>query len=327
MIFRRSDAEGVNFLTLDNGKGLRLVVCDQGASIYAVYFNDRIMVATPFSRTTFLEDRTKYWGQTVGPLCLRYKKGRYKVGSFVYHMTPNERGNTLHSSSLNWGKMHFDAKVELGNEYSDAIFSLKTEVHPYQGVSCEIEVVYRVYEKENKFEILYHVTPNHPAFLNPTNHTYWSLGEENILDCKLKLGACHRLRYDKDMLPKKRWKKCKKIFDFSKGKKIGQDIEDPKLQDSTNHGYDHFFFLQDKKVVLESADVRLIAETDREGVQIYTNNYASTDLRLLGKNGAKEVRYNAVTLEFADDCRAVHQPIYLPESPYKAKTSYTFETK
>ena len=153
MIIRPNSYKGVNFITADNGRGLRLVLCDQGASVYAVYFQDRIMVATPFSKEAFLSDTTKYWGQTVGPLALRYKKGRYKIGKEAFQMVPNERGNTLHSSTLNYGKLMFETKVVIGREFTEIIFTRFVEIKPSEGTSADVKVVYRVYEKENRFEI------------------------------------------------------------------------------------------------------------------------------------------------------------------------------
>ena len=325
MIFRQEECEGVNFLTFQNSKSMTICLCEVGASLYDLTIEGRHMVMTPYDKKEFIADKGHYYGQTVGPLPMRYKKGKYTVVDKTYRFPPNDRGNALHSSICNYGFLPFAASVELGNEKTVVLFKAKSELKPPRGEMVDIMVAYTIYEHENRFHLDYLLTPHADYCLNPTNHIYWTMGVENIEELILTLPSTYHLRYDKDLVPMKKREGLTPVYDFNDGKRIGQDIFDPKIQAHTTHGYDHYFFLDDDTITLKGRGLRLKLVTSAEGVQVYTTNYVSPNNRLLDEKERYETPHAAVTLETLDDPRAGIMPVTMAGQTYTQHNEYTFE--
>lgn len=324
MLFKDEAVAKTHFLKFTNSKNLEVILCSTGASVYAIYYKGRIMTMTPRDKEAFIADHEHYYGQTIGPLPMRLEGGNYKVIEKDFHFPPNENGNALHSSLFNYGFLPFAAEVVLGAESTRVIFKAHSVVPPEAGVCAELEVVYTIYENEDRFDLDYSFVPESDYTLNPTNHIYWNLGLLDIKELKLTMASSFHLNYDNALLCAKRRAEVTPIFDFKEGKKIGQDIFDEKLHSHATHGYDHYFFLDKPEIILESEAVRLTVTTSAEGVQVYTGNYPSEHNVLLGMDKACEIHNSGVTLETLNDPRPWGLAPTEGGQPFTQHNSYVF---
>ena len=325
MIFRQEEFGEAAFLSFTNSKHLTLVLCNVGASVYMVRYYDHPMTMSLEKKADFIAHKTRYYGQTIGPIALRLRKGQYKVVDKPYRMTPNEKGNALHSSIHNYGFKPFASEVELRADKTRIIFTLDSEIPEKEGVNVAVKVIYTIYEHKDCFDIDYEMVPEKDYCLNPTNHIYWNLGHIDAKELKLTMPSTYRLTYDKDLLCKKRRIANGPIFDFREGKLIGQDIGDKRLQAHATHGYDHYFFLDEGYVLLEDENVRLKITTDREGAQVCTDNYPLENNKLYLMGGKCEGMNSGVTVETLDDPRPWGMPFTPAGATYTSHTSYKFD--
>lgn len=325
MIFHTDTLYDANFLTFTNSKGLSLTLCNVGASLYACKFNGRIMNMTPESKKAFIADKSHYYGQIIGPLAVRYRKGEYKAGNKTYRFTPNEKGNALHSSKNNYGFLPFTSNVKIESEYTKVVFTATSVMDKKEGEDVDIEITYTIYEYEDRFDLDFKLTPHADYVLNPTTHIYWNLGQIDVKPLILKMPSSYHLSYDKELLPKKRRVKVDEVYDFRQGKAVGANIKDEKLQAHKTHGYDHFFFLDEDKITLESPTVRLTVITTGEGLQFYTGNYPGENNKLYCMDGLCEMENSGLTFECMDDPRLYGQPVTLKGTAYTQHNEYRLE--
>ncbi len=323
MIFHIDHVNETAFIDFTNAAGMHITLSSKGASIYELTLDGEDMITTANYRKEFAGDAIKYYGQTIGPIAVRIPNGDYKVGGISYHLSPNEKGNVLHSSSINWGFAEFSPSINLGESKTEVVFCLDFAPSPIEAPKMKVKVTYLIYEFENKFEILYEVIPEEDCLLNPTNHLYWNLGERNASFLSLRIDSpCHMV-YQEDLIPIGT-QPNQGVFDFSSLALLGHLVDGNDLNASSTNGFDHYFFINDGHILLESHHYRLKLYTSRNGVLIYTSNYPSP---VLLKGRKQDYPRSGVTLETMDDPRLEKIKITKAGETYRAKNIYVLEKK
>ena len=284
-----------SFLTIHNDVGLTLILSSRGASVYAVIYKGKVLTMAPEDKTVFLGDPIQFYGQTIGPIALRVKGSKYKVGEREFAFPPNEYPNANHSSSWNWGFRDFGYTVEENEAGFRVVFTLEDKPDPNVGVPAHVEVAYSLSRDYPMFHLEYDIVPEEDGFFRPTNHIYWNLGVPQVAKLKLELPAYAHLGYDRKFLPMEDTLALEDTFDFHEARPIGDHLMDPELQNHSVKGYDHCFLLNPGEIVLESEELRMRLRTSGKAVQIYTDNYAVVGQELFGQG--KHERFAGVTFE------------------------------
>lgn len=252
----------MNDKLIEISKGqLRVIFHPLGASIYAIYFNNEIMTATPECIKDFLKENI-YHGKTIGPVCGRIKNGQLEVDGKTYSYSKNEGNNTLHGGRDGLSTKMFE-------------YSLKTDGvdFTFEDEKCSYLISYTL-TKDNSILLEFNVTSKEDIPIALTNHSYFCLGDSDLANLKLMIPADKFIEVDKiDMVPL-RERDIIPCLDFNKEKLIARDLNDEYLQNSKTKGYDHPFILKNEQLVKLSNDkYELDITTSFESILIYSDNY------------------------------------------------------
>jgi aldose 1-epimerase len=318
MILESVDVDGVTFLKMTNGVGLSLLLSDYGAGLYEVRYLGAPMCIAQKEKKEWLNSDA-YFGKTVGRLAGRIAEGKLDYLGKSYLLSVNEGKNTLHGGKEGFSFRFFKMDVvHLGDGVAADFYLTSPALEMGFPGECSLRVRYFLREDEPSFRITYQSKVSEQTPLNFTSHTYFNLGGEvNVEKQKLTVHSGEVETYDSSLIPLG-FVKVPPCLDFRNGKAVGQDINDPLLQNSRTLGYDHCFRFLKKadpvKLTLENETYRLDLDTSLPCVQIYSDNYPRPHCLL--NTGHEEEKHSGLAVE----------PVYAPMD-YHAMTALPFETK
>lgn len=293
------------FIKLTNNKSLEVILSTLGASIFAFYFDGKIMTVTPRKKKDFYLSNI-YHGKTIGPVCGRIKNGCLSLNDKTFNYPINEGQNTLHSGENGLSNQLFDYEV-----IKDGI------IFRYKNEDAEYLIKYQLVN--NSLKVDFEVRPLHPLPLALTNHAYFSLGDKDISKLSLKVNASKFIEVNKEDLIPERTKEVPPFLDFRNGRMIEQDINHPYLQESRTKGYDHPLLCDDGRAVLENENYRLTINSDFTSILIYSDNYPN-NVKMIGSNNKT---HRGIAIEPQDN--QLERKIY--QNTYKRFIEYRFEKK
>ena len=266
----------IPIIEADNGLGLKVYFSSYGASIYAIYFDGKIMTLTPKNAKGFARGDI-YYGKTIGAIAGRVKNGKVIINDKEYQITPNEGGNALHGGDYAVSKFLFAGKITNNNNTAFSIRYVFKKKKMKDGLPGNIEYIISYYlsANDNQLIIDLRAIPSEDTPISLTNHSYFCLGDENINNLLLTIPASKFISPDEKELIMKDIRDVNEIMDFRKKKPITRDINDDYLMNSRTKGYDHFFLLDDNKepIILENSKYKLEITSDMDGTIIYSDNY------------------------------------------------------
>jgi aldose 1-epimerase len=232
-----------------------------------------------------------YLGATVGRYANRIARGDLTIGGASYELDRNQNGlHTLHGGGRGWHMRFWKYEIDKGAG------SVKFSLHSPDGDqgfpgAADIEVTYTLTE-DNTVRIAYHAVPDADTVFNLTNHTYFNLdgeGAGSVLDHVMRINASRYIPTDADSIPTGEIRAVGgTAFDFTRGKRIGRDIDSGDEQLELAGGYDHCFVIDGayggdgtlERELREAAVVKsgvtgiqMTVRTDLPGVQFYSGNY------------------------------------------------------
>lgn len=255
------DGKEVQFFSITNSLSTTLQLSTYGASIVSCKFSnglDAILGDKRFEH--FTNGLHPHFGTTTGRLA-----GRSSTKPFVwprkdiaqgvtpaeYQLKGNERPEThLHGGEAAFGRRVWDSGTPFETDHMIGIdFSLHSP-HLEAGYPGDIHVISRIglYKNSNSIHTSYEVTSDTIAPINLTNHAYFNLGTQDILEDTLTIDSdkiCEYTEYaqvtgafiDVQDTP----------FDFRKGAKIASVLDAIKQNDiSARAGIDHVFVLNNR---------------------------------------------------------------------------------
>lgn len=293
----------VSFIELENNLGTIVTLCNIGASIYDIKtkgcnnLNESILYTT--ANMNDFPNNTSYLGKTIGRTGGRIKNGEFELNGVKYKIPSNDP-NGLHGGTEGLSFKPFIYKKSKLKDYTEVIFfyESKNMESGYPG-NLELEVIYRLYNEENKLTINYKGTTDKDTLLNLSNHAYFNLSgnaKTDILGHELYINSS-KMELLEDMIPAKIVEE-KEIYSFKKPHLIGDYINDAEIVNAAN-GYDFPYIFDDNKdfnVVLKDKTSKRVLKikTTYPTVVVYTCNY--TDDSIMNNNKVMTKNY-AVCLE------------------------------
>lgn len=299
------------YIYITNGD-LKVVLSCLGAAIVEITFDDDLLTLTPVNYAD-LDIEDIYYGKTIGPIANRVKDGLVKIDNKDHYLPLNEKGVSNHSGKKGLSNKLFDAQIK----DNKVIFIHKDNVFDSDLI---YEVTYSFLE-ENEIRVDFKVNTSNKAVLALTNHTFFSLGENNIDSLSLKIPANSFIESDKDTLVPQRVKPIVDCLDFNNEKLVVKDINDPYLMNHRTQGYDHCFLLNEKVIKLNSSKYSLDIKTDFSCVHIYSDNYADG---VINKNSNQASR-RAVAIEPEDNL--LDKALISKDEMYQRYIVYSFKRK
>ncbi len=268
--------------TLQGNGGLSVSVITYGATLVDITYKGKPMI---LSHADLEEYKTAdgYWGATVGRYANRIEKGKFTLEGVEYDVGCNEAGRYhLHGGVVGTDKKMWAAKIVDENEPAVEFTNILEDGEEGYPGRLEVKVTMRVCD-DNTLSINYEAVSDKTTVFNPTNHAYFSLGEENTKDIVLNIFADAITPVDEMLIPTGELMNVGGTpFDFRTPKKIGQDIADLSHPQMAICGtYDHNFVIFNTRRAMRFAaravapsGITLECHTDMPGLQIYAGNPA-----------------------------------------------------
>lgn len=279
-----------------------------------------------------------YFGALIGRCANRLKEAHFAIDGVEYKVGANEKGNSLHGGFVGFDRCVWEAAAD-----EEKCSLILKHISPdgdegYPG-RLETTVVYTVTE-ENELKISYRAVSDKATMVNLTNHSYFNLngaGKENIYNLSLKMNCDFYTPNTEECMPNGEILSVKGTpFDFTAGKKIGEDINSSCEQLRLFGGYDHNMIISGRgyrkaaELYSDITGICMELYTDKPGVQLYTGNCIEPDR--VCKNGSVYKPHDAVCLEtqyFPNSAQNGHFPSAILEAGkvYSFTTSYKFSVK
>ncbi|HKM29910.1 MAG TPA: aldose epimerase family protein [Bacilli bacterium] len=255
----------------------KITFLNVGATIYSWEIkekNNRNIVLSNKNLDDYLNSASGFLGATIGRVTNRIKDGQFVLDGVHYQLAKNfdDEVNAGHGGPHGFWAQTFTGK-KLSKHALEFTYHSKDKEEGYPG-NFDLKVRYTL-DKQG-LHINYKGQSDQKTIANITNHSYFNLeGSKSIHDHSLLMDGPYFLPYDdKKAITGVKAKTAGTPLDFTKLTKLGKIINDPYLTDPKTCGIDHcLYFGAQKKLVLQSADLRLTIKTSYPAVQLYSTGF------------------------------------------------------
>lgn len=331
----------VYLYTLENKNGLKAQVINYGAILVRMFVPDKTGkvedVVLGYDNLEDYYSNGSFFGATIAPNANRIAGAAFTIDGVEYKLDANENGNNLHSHfDKATHKQFWDAEEIADNAVK---FTVKMGDGELGFPGNKVLSLTYTLTDENELRLDYEGTSDKKTIINPTNHTYFNLAGHasgKILDHTLWLNASAYTPVVAGSIPTGEIAPVKGTpMDFTKAKRVGDEIEADFEQIKLGLGYDHNWVIDN----YEEGKLQQIAEvhepttgrgmkvfSDLPGVQFYAGNCIADTT---GKDGVTYSVRTGLCLETDYFPNSANEPsfpsaVYGPERPYKATTIYQF---
>jgi len=340
---KTAQGELVDCYTFESKNGVETSIINYGAIITSFLVPDnkgRVAdIVLGYDSLAEYEACKKYFGCVVGRYANRIASGKFTLGGIEYQLEANQNGNHIHGGGNGFNKKLWRAKVvDDDNPQLILNYHSKDGEGNYPG-NLNCTVTYKLSET-GALEIIYRASTDKDTIVNLTNHSYFNLAghqcatENGIVDHHLTLHCEKYLPTNSNGIPLSDPISVSDTpMDFTKAKRIGEDIDLPDTQLQNAGGYDHNWVigtasgkrLQNAALLLDPASGRAMEVfTTQPGLQCYTAN--SVD-QITGKGGAVYAHRGSICLEtqhFPDspNWRSFPSTVVSPNQPLEEVTVF-----
>lgn len=338
------DGKQVSLYTLHNGE-ITMQVTNYGGRVVALWTPDKkgnmgdVVLGYDHIDKYLNNTGERYLGAVVGRCANRIAGASFVLNDIEYQLSKNDGENTLHGGDLGTDRVVWDV-VNANDTVLVMHVTLPDGQDGFPG-NLDITMTYTL-TKENEFRIDYQATTDQPTLCNLSHHSFFNLkGEGNtVLDHDLEINGKILLTVNEELIPTGGFMQVKNTpFDFTEGRRIGQDINADHIQLAMGHGYDHCYIingaLNGKMVhdatLFEPKSGRFMeVYSNQMGMQFYSGNFFNGEAQ--GKWG-KHLYRGAIALETQNFPDAIHQqnfsvkPVLNPGETYNHTCIYKFGAK
>lgn len=268
----------VDLIEIYNGLNLKATLCNFGAGMYSLYFNEDPMILELDTVENYMHSRG-YFNKTLGSVAGRIPC----IGSInnkTYNLDPVEEGKDfdLHGGgikSLSFKPWKYEIKEN--DMEIRVIFKIKTKNLENGFIGrASIKVIYVFSKIKNDFKILFKAKALDDTLLNLSNHIYWSFARDLSLEqYKLKFNA-DRVALMRDDLLFFGVDDVPNYIDFRNARKI-KGSNDFIRKNVSVGTIDNTFLFDSKigKAILKSDKYELKMKTNYPAMNIYLDNSLS----------------------------------------------------
>jgi aldose 1-epimerase len=328
--------------TLKGAGGIVLEVSDYGGKVIRLLTPDRKGkmkdVVIGFDDPSGWDNGDPYWGCIIGRYGNRIAKGAFTMNGKEYKLpalnnAPAGIGCNLHGGARGWDAYVWTAKPFVAGDDVGVVF---THVSPdgdegFPG-RVEVKVTYTL-TMSNVWRVDYEAVPDHETPINMTQHVYFNFKGEaggTIEDHVMKIAASKATPTDAGQIPTGKLAKVDGTpFDFRKGMRIGERINEKNEQLEFGRGYDHNWVLDPspsstspwrttgklKYAATVSCPLngrKVEVYTTEPCLQVYTANWADYNQRA---KGGEHLSFR---------CGIALETQHAPDSPNRPKWPTTF---
>ncbi|XP_051123347.1 uncharacterized protein LOC127246147 [Andrographis paniculata] len=292
-------------------------ISNYGATVLSLHVPDRHGklddIVLGFQSIDDYKNDTAYFGSIVGRVANRISGAKFNLSGQVYHLPPNDHGNTLHGGTQGFSDVVWKVREFVQNSHLSLTYDSHDGEQGFPG-KLTVTVTYFLIGRRT-FAIRMEATPhNKPTPVNLATHTYWNLaghGSGDVLSHTLHLHAAAVTPVDAALIPTGRVVPVQGTpYDFLQPRPIGSRLA------ALPGGYDINYVVDRSAAaghLAKVATVREAAKTGRKmemwsnqvGVQVYTSNMLN---RTAGKGGAVYGVHAGLCLETQGFPDAVNRP-------------------
>lgn len=340
------DGTPVEIYTLTNASGIEATIMTYGGTVVSLKVPDKDGklgdIVLGFNTVGEYEEKSPYFGCTVGRYGNRIGKGKFTLDGKEYTLATNNDANHLHGGVKGFDKVVWAAKPfsKDGNVGLVLKYTSKDMEEGYPG-NLDVTVTYTL-TNADELKVDYLATTDKATVCNLTNHSYFNLageGSGDIFKHELMLNADKFTPVDKGLITTGEMPAVKGTpMDFTTAKAIGKDIDADDEQIKFGLGFDHNWVLNKKgdemslaATVYEPTTGRVMEITTTEpGIQFYSGNFL--DGTLTGKAGKVYKHRNGFCLETQHYPDSPNRPEFptttlKPGETYKTSTVHKFSVK
>ncbi len=341
------DNQEVFLYGITNKNQMTITVTDFGATLVQVFVPDKngnkIDVVLGYDTVEGYYENPGHFGAIIGRNGNRIKNASFSINGKEYPLAANDHVNNLHSGP-NWYRTRVWNVIEVNEEKNAITFGILSPDKD-QGFPGNF-TGYVTYELTDDNEIVLHYQGSADAdtVVNMTNHSYFNLaghnaGAEVMLNHTVQILASEYTPVSSsqaiptgEILPVEGTP-----MDFTKPKKIGQDVEADFEQLKFGGGYDHNYALSREKGEIKKAAEAFSEEsgivmevfTDLPGMQFYIGNFIEKET---GKDGyvyGKRDGFCMETQYYPDACNqsAFQSSVLKAGEKYDTTTIYKFSMR
>ena len=159
------------FFTIENALGMRIVLCNVGASIrsIALPFNHGLHLVTPEVDDTTFFSRDYLWGKTLGRVSGLLCHSVIQIDDNSFALEPMEGTHTLHGGQHNFAFKTFDYEIRYEPTGCAIVFQYRSPFGEggFPG-QLMMSVTYRLFDHSNQIDVTYEAHTDFPTVLNPS---------------------------------------------------------------------------------------------------------------------------------------------------------------
>ncbi|WBW97280.1 aldose epimerase family protein [Oceanirhabdus sp. W0125-5] len=334
--------EEVIKFTLVNKNNIKISFLNYGGIIQEIIVPDRSgkyeNIVLGFDNIRDYEEKSPYFGAIVGRIAGRISKAKFQIDGDEYILASNNGMNHIHGGIKGFDKVIWCVKEIKKTDYLGLEMSyISPDGEEGFPGKMNVKVTY-ILNNNNELEMKFSAVSDKKTIINMTNHSYFNLSgnlNDDILNHKLTINAAKVGFVDEETIPTGELVDVENsVFDFTKGKKIGLDIDKKAEQLIKCGGYDHPFVLDKRqafsaRVEDEKSGRIMDVITDQPVVVFYSGNQLGEDL-ILSENirAKKRIGLCLETQDYPDSINQESFPkkIYNPGERYTACTKIKFYT-
>ena len=241
------------------------------------------------SEEDYLKHSSTYIGAVVGRNCNRIGNARFHLNDIEYQLSVNNNHNQLHGGVEGFGSKRWN----LVDKKDDEIVLSYHSVDGEEGYPGNLDVVVSYKLEENSLIFSFKGNCDKDTLFNITNHSYFNLGDDTILDEYLYISTDKYSPTDEYSLTLDEVEDVKGTpYDFSEFKLIRDSVESLEMGIDNNYVWENF---HDVLVCSLKNDQRqLNIYSDLPDMHVYTGAYLGGEV---GKYGKTYKKYQGIALE------------------------------